>query len=1188
MTTIALPRSGSRTRSASPSPLRHWFFHSVAPYLIPSIVVVLVTLSWFQPGAQIGNGDVSPLIRRSIDSELGSLWNHQVTGAGGTSLAIASSIDALFVRVFGSPAAGQRALFATAMVLTVLGAVHAIRRVVRSPFVAGVTGILAVFNPFLLLYLPNLIFPIAIGALGLLVGELGRHAKEGGSSPIKLAFLSLPMMYLSTNPPLVVMITGSVVVALLAITLVYGRQAGGAALRLCLGATPVALVLHAWWIVPFIQVYVGGAVGTEFAAVTDTDNWSWVFAKNSLDRVVTLTAHWGWDERSFFPWVPAVENGLWLVLRWAFPLGALGGLAATFRTTWHHRRGAVVLGAIAAVLIVFSQGIHEPFGPVSTFLFDSVPGWWLFREPVNKFGPALVLIYLMLFALFLEFLLHSMWRMQSIAAVGGMSTALGVAGTAFLFPIPLITGDVIPDQRPGLPSAHVMVPAEWDAIGDLVHDSPVSGKVLILPVNQYYQVTTSWGYHGVDLAPQFFDRPVVQMLPGGYFGELAGYEALFQSVENSLVQGDIAAASAAAESLGVSHIVIRRDIESGPLNLRYADADLLSANAEDLPEAVVIHDGEVALVVELADASGLVRLEQAVLSTGQDLTQAVSDSGLPVVQHGNSPATGITWTAQNMEDELSLFAAQAGEYQVQMFSRSRFPVELTQTWNRAGAELRLEPTLQAYANGSALDFGSVATLAVDAEGYEMLVVDGQTVSSNRPFMVGNGSVIEARRTIALGPLDSPRAAGDCNNIDARPLAEVGISSTVEDINVIVAAREHTACVVSDAPVLTEPAQIRIPFAVRQGDTASACLWLATEQRCVDTARASDPAGELVLTQPAGLEGLELFLYADASQGPASVAYGMASRRSIHTIASATVSTAASSVVELAAGEHVFSSERADSRSVLASFGSLGDCDNSDGRSVEEAELWSSDDAGLIRLGATAHTACLIAAVDGSGVGSLTISFDHRTLSGRPARYCLWVEGPSYCAQSGNLASTEQWTNERVTVTIPDDVVSLDLYLYADGPDNGTSRTVVEFRDVDIARAHPERLVVSPVTVDAGSSNGSASVKPASVEASQTAPGSWGVSVAGLEQTSLLVLAESFAPGWKIGDLPEGWSAEPIMVDGWAQGWWLTGTGDAQLSVDYGPGRYTHYANLLSAIGALGFVLIGLRSRRQSSWQASYA
>ncbi len=1167
-------------RLAQTSLVQGGLVQAVAAYVVPSIIVALITLSWFQPGAQIGNGDVSPLIRRSINTEIGSLWNHQVTGAGGTSLAAASSIDAGFVRLFGSPEAGQRGLFVAALVLTVLGVVHAVRRVVHSPLVAGITGLLAVFNPFLLLYLPNLIFPLAIGALGLLVGEIGRHAKDGTSSPIKLALLTLPVAYLSTNPPLLVMIMGSVVVALGSLTVVYGSNAGRASLRLLSGAAPLAVLIHLWWIVPFLQVYVGGAVGTEFAAVTNTENWSWVFANNSLDRVVTLTAHWGWDERSFFPWVPSVETGPWLILRWSLPAGALAGLVVALRTSWHHHRGARVLGVVGFTLVVISQGVHAPFAPINQFLFDSVPGWWLFREPVNKFGPALILVYLLAFSLFLEAALHALWRMQPIAKVGGVSTALGVAGTALLFPLPLLNGEVIPDDRPGLPSAHVSVPGEWQEIGDLVSGSATDGKVLVLPVNQYYQVTTSWGYHGVDLAPQFFDRPVIQILPGGYFGELDGYESLVRTVENSLLDGDLVGASAAAQSLGVSHIVVRRDVESGPLGLRYGDSPTMAGHASELAGAAVIHDGPIALVVELVDSPGLFRLTSDVLVSDGPLSSVVADTGRPAIPRSADrpsllvPAAGLTWAASNDRDQVTASSEEAGSYRVAVTSRSEFFVDMVRDSDEAGTVLSFKPTLGVSADESQVEFLPAATLSIGSGGYDQILVDGRVVSTSAPFPVSTGATIASRRMVSLGELGDPKPAGDCNKIDERGLDELGIASRFEDPNLIVTANEHTGCVVIDVPALDRPGELHVPFEVREGEAASACLWQPAQQACIDFDRITSTTGELVVQQPVDVMGLELFLYADASQGRSEVAYGRVDQQMFVTLAATQVGALSEAVVELGAGDHLFSSNRLVSRSVLGSFGELGDCNNTDERSPQEAGLVATRVGELIRLEASAHTACLTANVAGDEGDSLTVSFEHRTLSGRPARYCLWVEGPGICAQSGALVSSSAWEVETVAVTVPAGARSIDLYLYADGPDDGATNTVVEFRSVEVARANPERIVVRKVAEE------SETPTAARVEASHVGPGRWDVSVSGLDRSTLLVAAESYSQGWELNGLPQGWSAEPVMVDGWSQGWWLNGSGDADLQMIYGPGRLTAAANMSSGFGLLGLAVVGLLRRKR--------
>ena len=73
---------------------------------------------------------------------------------------------------------------------------------------------------------------------------------------------------------------------------------------------------------------------------------------------------------------------------------------------------------------------------------------------------------------------------------------------------------MIPDVRPNQPSAHVRVPQFWWDMADVINADERPGKVLVMPLDDYYQMPTTWGFAGVDNIPNLLiQRPVVQPKP---------------------------------------------------------------------------------------------------------------------------------------------------------------------------------------------------------------------------------------------------------------------------------------------------------------------------------------------------------------------------------------------------------------------------------------------------------------------------------------------------------------------------------------------------------------------------------------------------------------------------------------------------------------------------------------------------
>jgi arabinofuranan 3-O-arabinosyltransferase len=249
------------------------------------------------------------------------------------------------------------------------------------------------------------------------------------------------------------------------------------------------------------------------------------------------------------------------VLVFAAPLAALAA----------RRRIAMVLLGLAGVFVFLAKGLMAPLASVNLFLYLHVPMFWLFREPMSKLGQLLVTFFGVLLAILVEGVIQrwrdhppapSWWpgrllRPATLALVGTAIASILVVAS----PYPVATGGVIPDQRPMQPSAHVRVPQYWWDTAAAINSDPSPGKVLVLPLDDYYQMPTRWGFFGVDsVANLLIRKGVIQPKPDGYFGDVPGYAADIRGVQTGLLSGDLDAVPRLLDAGGIDTIIVRHDL----------------------------------------------------------------------------------------------------------------------------------------------------------------------------------------------------------------------------------------------------------------------------------------------------------------------------------------------------------------------------------------------------------------------------------------------------------------------------------------------------------------------------------------------------------------------------------------------------------------------------------------------------
>lgn len=1159
-------------------------------YLVSAGLSAVAVQTWFEPGTVIASGDLPPPV--APEANYTSHWSHLAAGEGAPAYTIVGLPYAAWLDVWtwlgADEALGQRLWLTSLFAASAAAVVFLAFGFTTSSVAAGTAGLLASFSAYRLVTGPDTIPMVAVLVAALLGGLVVRAAlrPERKTSVLGFAVASVGLGHVMSNPSHVALVVIWVAVCFV-IVLVATPAAAGRTFGFLAKAAPLALLFNAWWIAPAWLTVTGPGFADRFAAA-GVDEWAWTQGRATLANALTLNTAWGWSYPEYFPYADRLDDLPYNLLRLYLPVLAAVGVVLARRG---ERRIALSLAVTALAAAWLATGLRAPVPETNRWLYDHAPGYWLFREP-SKILLLVLLPVAVLGGLGVRRLLD-----VGPGTLAPRALAAGLLAGAVLYVHPLFTGDVVPDDRPLLPPAHVRVPDAWRQAATALNGYGDGGKVLILPRSDFYQVPTTWGYYGTSFSRPMIRRPVLETGPGGYFRPAETVSLFQESVESDLLSGDVGEVRKKLSALGVRYILLRRDVDPDFPERRIARPEVLARGLTRVRGVRMLRSFGMLELYRVAGESG-----DEVFATTPTFYAGDSHAIAPTV----SVVRGRPGFLTDEDDQRSVVHAGVRATRFVRFEEGRVRRLAVKT-RRGMLLVRLFDPFRLSIGGRELPDLPSQTMAVPLpENSPFVVTAGNVVLPlRRPpqdwlnlGLVGLGeresvSVWEFAGSQLLGP-SSGGPVGDCNAFDDRSMEEVGIRADVVPSagrpTLRLSARAHSACVTFPvAPTRSADVYaIRFRYRQVQGSRPRACLWQAGVEDCA--AMPELRPGRTWQTFDAAIRphdratALTLFLYADGSGGKRTTVAEYQPIRVERYRRVASLPPTRPRVQGLPADVSsqtsiAFVRPLLSRRLDLAKAGPVGDCNRYDRRSPAElglaARVLSGSGSPILQLAARDHSACVDFAVSPFAPGSRAyrIRFEYRRLSGNRPRACLWLVGPDRCVPFSDLHDDREWRVVDRTVRLDPNVRAMRLFLYADG--GGDRRTVTEYREVHVAPLSSVAIVGLPKTEPLPN-----------VVARREAPWKFRVRVRNARAPFLLATTEGYDPGWKVrADGRDASALRHVRVNGYANGWLVPWKGSYDLVLEYEPERYARAARWLSVIAPVWvFGWIARRRIRRSSRQ----
>lgn len=296
-------------------------------------------------------------------------------------------------------------------------------------------------------------------------------------------------------------------------------------------------LINIWWIFPYI----------EFSKTTYFSEDGLVHAKNTLkansgdftlDNVVRLT-HGGILYRNE-DFGSIYKTPLFLLLSWLIPIVTIYGLLKL-------KRGQIkVFFVLTLILLLFlAKGTSPPFGGLFLWLFSHISVLQIFRNPLEKFGILLPIVYAPLFSFGLLYLLSKFQNLK----IRKILLILAIIALAIIN-WPFFTGAIVSFGKRDI---RVEVPPSFSEANKII--STGSHIILSIPVMGGSSGFYKWqyGYKGDDASEYLFNYPVV----GTFFDANPFLSQLLIGISNGYLNQLVAA----TQFVSADVIVYRKDTD---------------------------------------------------------------------------------------------------------------------------------------------------------------------------------------------------------------------------------------------------------------------------------------------------------------------------------------------------------------------------------------------------------------------------------------------------------------------------------------------------------------------------------------------------------------------------------------------------------------------------------------------------
>ena len=259
----------------------------------------------------------------------------------------------------------------------------------------------------------------------------------------------------------------------------------------------LTIPINLWWIIPVLNYYVFSSQALNSSV--NVNSWSWTHVRASFLNLFWLNGFWGWRpeyDPNFYQYTFPI-----LIILVFVPF-LLAASALLFKGE-KSRFNAYIMGAILALLFL-AKGLHSPPLNGDLLLYQNISLMNIFREPASKF----TLLIVPFLALLIGYAVANFANLKvRINKSSFRFTKILVVSLLLM----LFVGSVYPlVKNPFETNSYIQIPSYWYQATSWINSQQGDWKVLVTPLDDYYQMPYTWGYYGTDqLVEALFDKPIV-------------------------------------------------------------------------------------------------------------------------------------------------------------------------------------------------------------------------------------------------------------------------------------------------------------------------------------------------------------------------------------------------------------------------------------------------------------------------------------------------------------------------------------------------------------------------------------------------------------------------------------------------------------------------------------------------------